>query len=118
MKGFILSTIASFALLSHAAPTDSVRHVLHEKRSTTPRRWQRGQRVHADAILPIKIGLAQNNLDNGYELLLDVIKSGDQWTAEQVHDHFGAADEVSSKGIPSEKTKLNFCRPLKVSETG
>lgn len=96
MKHSSLLAVVALAVLSNAAPTDTTRHVLHEKRSTTPRRWQRGQRVHEDAILPIKIGLTQSNLDDGYGLLMDVRNSGKQWNSEQVAEHFAPAEEVSN----------------------
>ena len=54
-----------------AVPTYS----LHEKRSRNPRHWRRGERVERDAILPIRIGLIQNNLHRGEEYLIDVYVS-------------------------------------------
>lgn len=98
MKDFTLLAVASLSLLSHAAPTET-RHVLHEKRNTTPRRWQRGVRVHPDAILPLKIGLTQSNLDDGYEMLMQVSHPtatgyGKHWSAEEVHDFFAPAEQV------------------------
>jgi tripeptidyl-peptidase I len=46
--------------------------VPHEKRSSHASLWRRGARVDADAVLPIRIGLTQNNLDSGYAYLMDV----------------------------------------------
>jgi len=34
--------------------------------------WIKRERVAGDAILPIKIGLKQQNLDKGYDWLMDV----------------------------------------------
>lgn len=53
------------------SPTRSL-HVLHEKRSSLPKVWRRSNRVDRDAILPVKIGLTQSNLENGYAHLMDV----------------------------------------------
>lgn len=108
MKDLTLLAVASLSLLSHAAPTENARHVLHEKRNTTPRRWQRGVRVHPDAILPLKIGLTQSNLDDGYDLLMQVSHPtssgyGKHWSAEEVHDFFAPAEEVYC--VPSIQSK-------------
>jgi tripeptidyl-peptidase I len=47
--------------------------VPHEKRCAShASRWRRSARVDSDAVLPIRIGLTQNNLDNGYAYLMDV----------------------------------------------
>lgn len=64
---FALAFVAS----TDAAPT-SVRHVLHEKRGSESLDWVRGTRVERDALLPVRIGLSQNNLEKGYEYLMDV----------------------------------------------
>ena len=47
-------------------------HVVHEKRHEGMRTWVKRERVAGDAILPIKIGLTQQNLDKGYDYLMDV----------------------------------------------
>jgi tripeptidyl-peptidase-1 len=37
-----------------------------------PRLWSRSNRVDSEAILPIRIGLTQNNLENAEMHLMDV----------------------------------------------
>ena len=66
-----IAALAVFASLCAAAPTPST-YGLHEKRSTIPRLWQRSDRVNGDAILPIRIGLTQRSIDDGYAHLMDV----------------------------------------------
>lgn len=61
----------ALAALSGAAPAP-IKHVLHEKRDTKAVDWIKGDRVDRDAVLPIRIGLTQNNLENGYEYLMSV----------------------------------------------
>jgi tripeptidyl-peptidase-1 len=63
--------LAAFIAFGDAAPTPAT-HALHEKRSSAPRLWVRGERVDGDAILPIRIGLTQNNLEDGHVHLMDV----------------------------------------------
>lgn len=61
----------AIAVLSDAAPAP-IKHVLHEKRERHALDWVKADRVEADAVLPIRIGLTQNNLDKGYEYLMEV----------------------------------------------
>lgn len=61
----------AIAALSGAVPAP-IKHVLHEKRDRQSIDWVKGARVERDAVLPIRIGLTQNNLEKGYDLLMDV----------------------------------------------
>lgn len=47
-------------------------HEVHEKRTSIHPRWTRTKRVAEHKLLPMRIGLAQANLDDGYENLMDV----------------------------------------------
>lgn len=49
-----------------------VTHSLHEKRSSLPRLWARGDRVDRNAILPVRIGLSQQNMEDSYSHLMEV----------------------------------------------
>ena len=66
--------LASLLASAAAAPNPSPEsHVLHEKRhGYDSSRWQKRDRVAADAVLPVRIGLKQRNLHKGYDLLMDV----------------------------------------------
>lgn len=66
-----VSAVLVAAALSGAAPAP-IKHVLHEKREQQSYDWVKGDRVERDAMLPVRIGLTQNNLDKGYEYLMDV----------------------------------------------
>ncbi|KAI1868901.1 hypothetical protein JX265_006880 [Neoarthrinium moseri] len=64
-------------------------HVVHEKRHFTPQRWTKRDRVAANMVLPVRIGLAQSNLDRAEEYLLAVSHPisptyGKLWTPEEV----------------------------------
>jgi tripeptidyl-peptidase-1 len=72
MKSSVFAAaLVAFANLCDAVPTPST-YALHEKRSSMPRLWSRGNRVERDAILPIRAGLTQNNLENAEMHLMDV----------------------------------------------
>ncbi|OAA60408.1 protease s8 tripeptidyl peptidase [Niveomyces insectorum RCEF 264] len=72
-------------------------HVLHETRSpAAAHTWRRAAKVPGDAVLPMRIGLTQRNLDRAEQLLNDVSHPdspnyGRHWTAEQVADMFAPA---------------------------
>jgi tripeptidyl-peptidase-1 len=68
---FFAAALAAFSSLCDAVPTPST-YALHEKRTSIPRLWARGNRVESDAILPIRIGLTQSNLENAEDHLMDV----------------------------------------------
>jgi tripeptidyl-peptidase-1 len=62
--------VLAVAALSGAVPAP-VKHVLHEKRNLHVD-WVKGDRVKRDSVLPVRIGLTQNNLDKGDEYLMAV----------------------------------------------
>ncbi|PYH95640.1 subtilisin-like protein [Aspergillus ellipticus CBS 707.79] len=93
-----LAVALAITALSEAVPT-SVKHVLHEKRHKPAADWVKGSRVDSDAILPMRIGLAQNNLDKGDDFLMEVshpgsAKYGQYWSADDVHDLFAPSNEA------------------------
>lgn len=62
--------------LAVAAPTEQVRrHVLHETRDTSSANWVKRDRVHGEVKLPMRIGLTQNNLEKGHDLLMEMLVS-------------------------------------------
>lgn len=47
-------------------------HVVHERRDYVPEAWVKRHRLDPGAILPVRIGMTQQNLDKGYDMLLEV----------------------------------------------
>jgi tripeptidyl-peptidase-1 len=66
-----LAITAAIMAFVDAAPT-SIKHILHEKREIPASDWVKGARIESTAILPIRIGLSQGNLDKGHNMLLEV----------------------------------------------
>jgi tripeptidyl-peptidase I len=60
----VVALLDALALPSH--------HEVHERRDTLPRRWTKLERVESHKLLPMRIGLAQKNIENGYEHLMKV----------------------------------------------
>ncbi|PVH88867.1 putative Tripeptidyl-peptidase sed1 [Cadophora sp. DSE1049] len=94
----VVALLAVFVSFSEAVPTPGT-HSLHEKRSSLPRLWSRGDRVDKNAILPVRIGLAQQNMEDSYGHLMDVSNPGSpnfgkHWTAEQVRDMYAPSEDT------------------------
>lgn len=67
--------------------------VRHESRRILPPHWEQSHRAPANSILPLRIGLAQPNLDRLEELLLDVshpesLNFGNHWSVAKVAETF------------------------------
>lgn len=46
--------------------------VSHEKRHVSHTQWMKRNRIASTALLPVRIGLAQSNLEKGHDFLMDV----------------------------------------------
>jgi tripeptidyl-peptidase-1 len=68
-----LSFVAAlFELIIPAIALPPSPYVTHEKRDLTYSSWAKRDRLSAQDILPLRIGLAQSNLDTGHDLLMDM----------------------------------------------
>lgn len=63
---------ATTALASIAAALPSTSFVVHEKREGDPVAWTKQNAAPKDQVLPIRIGLKQQNLQNLYQYVMDV----------------------------------------------
>lgn len=66
----VAQAVAALVAVSSAKPITN--HVSHEKRTPGYTQYSKRSRVDSDAVLPIRIGLKQTGLENGYEHLMDV----------------------------------------------
>ncbi|KAJ5739107.1 hypothetical protein N7533_011891 [Penicillium manginii] len=111
---FATLIVGALASSSLAAPTPN--YEVHERRDFIPSSWVEEKRLDASAFLPVRIGLVQNNLDHGHELLMGMsdpnsARYGKHMSATEVHDLFApsreSADDVrawlESSGIASER---------------
>ncbi|KAJ7033198.1 subtilisin-like protein [Mycena alexandri] len=105
----------SLALAAVVAAQTLSPSVQHAKRSQLPSGWSRVRRHAPDAVLPLRFGLAQPNIDfNTLEELLNDVSHpespnyGNHWTATRVAEHFAPSDEavhavtswISENGVP------------------
>ena len=104
-----------------AVPSPRSGYVLHEKRAfELDDDWVLSRRLDADQILPLRIGLAQSNLDKLEDMLMAVShptssEYGNHWTPEQVIETFAPSsvsvetvkDWLINSGIAEERIKLS-----------
>jgi len=90
---------AALAVAAYAAPTPTAwEHVVHERRELSTF-WTKGNRVHQDVKLPMRIGLTQSNLNKGHEYLMEVShpqssKYGKHYTVEEVTEIFAPSKDA------------------------
>ncbi|KAF4636161.1 hypothetical protein G7Y89_g1916 [Cudoniella acicularis] len=111
-----ISLLGALALALRAAAVPfPASHVVHERRDFVPQAWVKRDRLDSTARVPVRIGMAQNNLDRGHDLLMEVSmhdspKYGKHYTAEEVAEIFAPTkattsaiyDWLVSSGIPGE----------------
>lgn len=106
-----------------AAPSPRVNHVIHERRARDPHPddWTQTGRVSPERILPLRVGLAQQNVHRLEEMLMrvshpDSEEYGKHWSPEQVLDFFKPANEtvdavkgwLVDAGFAAERVKVSF----------
>ena len=91
-----LNIILSLSVVT-ALPTPAS-HIVHEEKDASQGTWVKRDRLSPRTILPVRIGLAQNNLDKAHEYLMDVSHPhspnyGKHWTSEQVIKAFKPSED-------------------------
>ena len=79
----------SFTLLFSSIQAAPVSTLVHTKRATPPTGWTQLQRADATSFIPLRLSLAQSNIENLYSMLLSVSDPalptyGQFWTPQQV----------------------------------
>ncbi|KAI9757050.1 MAG: hypothetical protein M4579_003619 [Chaenotheca gracillima] len=95
-----LLTVAGCLAGALASPT--ARHVVHEKRDHLPQFWEKVGKLDGRAVIPVRIGLTQSNLDRGHDFLMDVsdpksTKFSQHWTVEDVANMFAPSSDSVAK---------------------
>lgn len=118
MRGLLqVLAICSVAL---AAPSQRANHVIHERRTVGPIGWVKSRRAHADDIIPLRIGMKQQNLHMLEDLLMEVAHPdsptyGQHWTPEKVVDFFAPSEStvysiqtwLNTSGIIEDKLRIS-----------
>lgn len=88
----VISLLVAFLAFCSASPL-SAPHIVHVKRTSIPHGWAKRDALSRRTALPMRIALAQSNLDKGEEWLMEVShpnsdKYGKHWTAADVASAF------------------------------
>ncbi|KAJ7261227.1 subtilisin-like protein [Mycena rebaudengoi] len=117
MRYLLLVVLAALAVGYTTSP-----QVQHAKRSRLPSGWVRARRHTPDAILPLRFGLTQANVDMAtLERLLndvshpDSLNYGAHWTSARVAQHFAPSDEavrtvvswLTESGVGRERLRIS-----------
>lgn len=87
-----LQVLAICALVA-GAPSRRAGYVVHEKRAVEPVEWAKTRRLEAHKVLPLRIGLTQQNVHEIEEMLMSVSHPdsptfGHHWSPERILEHF------------------------------
>jgi tripeptidyl-peptidase I len=112
----------SLALAAVATAQTLSPSVQHAKRNALPAGWSRVRRHAHDAVLPLRIGLTQSNVDmNTLEQLLNEVSHpdspnyGDHWSAGRVAEYFAPSNEavhtvvswISESGVGRDRVRVS-----------
>ena len=91
--------LAAYVGIASAVPSPRSTHVLHERRAMEPVEWTKISRLDADSILPMRFGLAQQNLHLVEEMLTAVShpespRYGRHYSAAEIVDTFKPSEET------------------------
>ncbi|EIM82805.1 uncharacterized protein STEHIDRAFT_149190 [Stereum hirsutum FP-91666 SS1] len=115
----VVSWVGAFSAL--AIPHTTSTHTIHETRphSALPREWTK-RKLPSSSVLPLRIGLKQQNTYKLEELLLSVShpsspEYGKHWTPKQVVDYFRPSEEtvqsvvgwLEDEGIERQRVKVS-----------
>jgi len=91
----LFTRVVSYCVLAGAAyASPAALYVVHEKRNlATDGEWSRTAKLPNDFILPVRVALAQSNMDKGHDWLMEVSdpsspKYGQHWTPAQLAETF------------------------------
>ncbi|KAJ5273032.1 hypothetical protein N7478_008157 [Penicillium angulare] len=93
-----LSIVLLGAAAAGVAAVPASNYKVHERRDFIPSSWTQGKRLDGFASLPVRIGLVQNNLESGHDLLMEMSNPasghyGKHMSEADIHDMFAPSDE-------------------------
>ncbi|KAJ5087399.1 hypothetical protein N7456_011015 [Penicillium angulare] len=93
-----LSIVLLGAAAAGVAAVPTSNYKVHERRDFIPSSWTEGKRLDGFASLPVRIGLVQNNLESGHDLLMEMSNPasghyGKHMSEAEIHDMFAPSDE-------------------------
>lgn len=115
-----LLSILALSGICLAVPSHRSKHVVHERRAADPVDWIRSRRLDGNKVLPMRFGLAQQNMDKLEEMLMAVshpesLTYGQHWSAAKVVETFApsegsieaVANWLADSGISRDRLRLS-----------
>jgi len=92
--------VAVLALAGGSIASPAQSYVVHERRPDRNSAWVKVGRLDGNIVLPVKVGLTQQNLDQGHDWLMEVsdpasAKFGQHWSLDKLKDTFKPRYAVS-----------------------
>ncbi|KAH9831173.1 peptidase S8/S53 domain-containing protein [Rhodofomes roseus] len=116
---FLIQSLVFFTFSLVATATVSP-HIVHEKRDVAPSGWAPVRRAEANIMLPLRIGLAQPNLESLDDYLLEVshpesLNYGKNWSPAKVAETFRPSaasiytvlEWLEDEGLAASRVKLS-----------
>lgn len=120
MRTDVVQLLAAFVVAVTASPVARSSYVVHETRSIIPADWSHHSRLHEAAVLPVRIGLTQQNLHRAEEFINEVAhpssdKYGQHWSPKKIAEMFAPSQEsidevkawLSTSGIDPARISLS-----------
>jgi tripeptidyl-peptidase I len=123
MRLFLLLQVLAICVFVAAAPSPSRRHnfVLHERRTGHPVTWTQTRRLESHKVLPLRIGLKQQNVHQIEELLMSIAHPdsptyGQHWSPERVASYFAPSEPsistvktwLSDSGLHPDRIRISL----------
>jgi hypothetical protein len=81
-----VSTLLLLGLSEWATSSPLTTHTLHERREAVPIAWNKHSRAPRHAVLPVRIGLNQRNLEHADRFLEDISDPDSRNFGERGHE--------------------------------
>lgn len=114
------ATVATLVALAFAAPSPRSNHVVHERRAAEPTDWIQDRRLDANRVLPMRFGLAQQNMHRLEQILMDISHPesssyGQHWSPAKVVETFAPSSDtitavtswLKDAGIAADRLRLS-----------
>ncbi|KAI0305653.1 subtilisin-like protein [Multifurca ochricompacta] len=97
----LLLQVLAICALAFAAPSPRANYVVHERRAAEPVAWTKTRRLEAHKILPLRVGIRQENTHELEEILTSISHPesptyGQHWSPEKVVEYFSPSQATIS----------------------
>jgi tripeptidyl-peptidase I len=118
---FLLLQVLAICAFAAGAPSRRWNFALHERRAAEPVAWTKTRRLEAHKVLPLRIGLKQQNTHELEELLMSIAHPesptyGQHWSPQRVADYFAPSEAsifsvkswLSDTGFHPDRIRVSF----------